>query len=73
MQRMHAGLWFYRARRSDERLTGDLATEDSLLFRRGTDSAEHIDFDGLEIKESEKCVYCGLSHPPNLPQLGEDL
>ena len=67
MQRVHSRLGFDCACRSDERLTGNLPTEDSLLFRRGTDASEHIDFDGFEIKKGEECVYCGLSHPPNLP------
>ena len=70
---MHASLWLYCARRSNEGLTGDLSAEDSLLFRWGTNATKHVDLNWFEIKKGEKSVYCGLSHPPNLPQLGEDL
>jgi hypothetical protein len=51
---MHPGFGFNRAGRSNERLPGYLATEDSLALSRRTPAAENIDLNRFEIKEGEE-------------------
>ena len=48
-----------RARRGDQRLTGDLAAEHSLTALVGRPAAEDVDLDGFEVEQLDEIVEGG--------------